>query len=211
MPLELWSFIGVAALLVMVPGADMALVARNTLAGGRPAGVRTVIGTLLGVGVHAGAAVVGLSMMIAVSATAFNIVKFAGAAYLVWLGLQTLWATRHRPHTSSGEPAGRRFGGLADGPLRQGVVTNVLNPKLAVFFLSLLPQFVDPAQPATPQILVLAATFIAMGALWLGIYVVAVDSLSAVLTRPAVKKWSDRVIGTVLLALGARLAVVSSD
>jgi threonine/homoserine/homoserine lactone efflux protein len=86
-----------------------------------------------------------------------------------------------------------------------------LNPKLAVFFLSFLPQFVDPSRPATPQILVLASTFIAMGAIWLGTYVVAVDRLSGVLTRPAVKRWLDRFIGTTLVALGIRLAIAETD
>jgi threonine/homoserine/homoserine lactone efflux protein len=209
-PSEFWSFIGVAVLIVIVPGADMALVARNTLTGGRPAGMRTVMGTVLGLGVHAGAAVVGLSLVIAASATAFTIVKFAGAAYLVWLGLQTLWAARRRPHATSDEPARRRFG-LARDPLIQGVLTNVLNPKVAAFFLSFLPQFVDPAGSARPQVMVLAASFLAMGALWLGMYVFAVDSLSSVLTRPVVKRWSDRVIGATLVALGGRIAVVSSS
>jgi threonine/homoserine/homoserine lactone efflux protein len=92
----------------------------------------------------------------------------------------------------------------------QGALTNLLNPKLAVFFLSFLPQFVDPERPATSQIIVLAATFIVMGALWLGTYVAAVDALAGVLARPAVKRWSDRVVGATLVGLGARLAVVRS-
>ena len=96
MPTEFWSFVAVATVIVIVPGADMALVARNTLAGGRSAGFRTAAGTLLGLGVHAGAALVGLSVVIAASATAFNLVRLVGACYLVWLGLQTLWSTRNR-------------------------------------------------------------------------------------------------------------------
>jgi threonine/homoserine/homoserine lactone efflux protein len=93
----------------------------------------------------------------------------------------------------------------------QGVLTNVLNPKLAVFFLSFLPQFVDSARPATPQILLLTGTFIVMGAIWLASYVIAVDQLSGVLTRPVVKRWLDRFIGTTIVALGLRLALVETD
>jgi threonine/homoserine/homoserine lactone efflux protein len=209
-PTEFWSFVAVAAIIVIVPGADMALVARNTLIGGRSAGLRTATGTLLGLGVHAGAALIGLSVVIAASATAFNAVRLAGAAYLVWLGLQTLWRTRNRPGFVIVDGPDTRSS-LRHAPLVQGVLTNVLNPKLSVFFLSFLPQFVDGSRPATPQILVLTGTFIAMGAIWLGTYVVAVDQLSGVLTRPAVKRWLDRVIGTTLVGLGIRLAVARTD
>jgi threonine/homoserine/homoserine lactone efflux protein len=208
-PTEFWSFIAVATIIVVVPGPDMALVARNTLAGGRSVGLRTATGTLLGLGIHAGAALVGLSVVIAASATAFNMVKLAGAAYLIWLGLETLWTTRKRDVLDVGRsPFLPR---VAAAPLVQGILTNVLNPKLAVFFLSFLPQFVDPSMPATPQILLLASTFIAMGAIWLALYVVAVDHLAGVLTRPAVKRWLDRVIGTTLVALGLRLTIVQPD
>lgn len=187
----------------------MALVARNTLAGGRSAGFRTATGTLLGLGVHAGAALVGLSVVIAASATAFNLVRLVGASYLVWLGLQTLWSTRNRVPID--QAPRRPLPRLADAPLIQGMLTNVLNPKLAVFFLSFLPQFVDVSKPATAQILLLACTFIAMGAIWLVIYVVAVDRLSGVLGRPAVRLWMDRLIGTTLIALGIRLAIVETE
>jgi len=208
-PTQFWSFVAVATIIVVVPGPDMALVARNTLAGGRSAGLRTATGTLLGLSIHAGAALVGLSVVIAASATAFNMVKLAGAAYLIWLGLETLWTTRKRDVLDvSRSPSLPR---VAAAPLVQGILTNVLNPKLAVFFLSFLPQFVDPSMPATPQILLLASTFIAMGAIWLVLYVVAIDQLSGVLTRPAVKRWLDRVIGTTLVALGIRLAIGETD
>jgi threonine/homoserine/homoserine lactone efflux protein len=209
-PTEFWSFVAVATVIVIVPGADMALVARNTLIGGRSAGLRTATGTLLGLGVHAGAALIGLSVVIAASATAFNAVRLVGAAYLVWLGLQTLWRARNRPPgVIPDEPVTKSSPRHA--PLVQGILTNVLNPKLSVFFLSFLPQFVDGSRPATPQILVLTGTFIAMGAIWLGTYVVAVDQLSGVLTRPVVKRWLDRVIGITLVGLGIRLAVARTD
>ena len=209
MPTEFWSFVAVATVIVIMPGADMALVARNTLTGGRSAGLRTATGTLLGLGVHAGAALIGLSVVIAASSTAFNAVRLVGAIYLLWLGLQTLWRARNRPGVVHYEPKTKSWPGHA--PLLQGTLTNVLNPKLSVFFLSFLPQFVDASRPANPQILVLTGTFIVMGAIWLGTYVVAVDQLSGVLTRPGVKRRLDRVIGTTLVGLGIRLAVVRTD
>jgi threonine/homoserine/homoserine lactone efflux protein len=127
----------------------------------------------------------------------------------VWLGLQTLRRTRNRPGAIPDEPDPKSS--LRHSPLIQGILTNVLNPKLSVFFLSFLPQFVDGSRSATPQILVLTGTFVAMGAIWLGTYVVAVDQLSGVLTRPVVKRWLDRVIGTTLVGLGIRLAVARAD
>jgi threonine/homoserine/homoserine lactone efflux protein len=211
-PTEFWSFVAVASLIVIVPGADMALVARNTLVGGRSSGLRTAVGTLLGLVVHAGAALVGLSVIIAASASAFTVVKVVGASYLVWLGLQTLWGTRTQSQVPPADlSAANSRPRIAQAPLVQGMLTNVLNPKMAAFFLSFLPQFVDPSRTATPQILVLAGTFIVMGAIWLSAYVVAVDQLSGVLTRPLVKRWLDRFIGTTLVALGVRLAIAEGD
>ncbi|HVR33812.1 MAG TPA: LysE family translocator [Acidimicrobiia bacterium] len=209
MPTEFWSFVAVAALIVIVPGADMTLIARNTLADGRSAGFRTATGTLLGLGVHATAALGGLSVVIAASTAAFNTVRLVGASYLVWLGLQTLWATRRRARVGPIDDSHMRsvLPPVAEAHLAQGVLTNVLNPKLAVFFLSFFPQFVDASVPATPQVLVLATTFIAMGAIWLVIYVLLVDHLSIVLTRPVVRRWLDRFFGFSLIALGVRLAV----
>jgi threonine/homoserine/homoserine lactone efflux protein len=211
MQAELWSFVGVAALVVIMPGVDMALVARNTLAGGRGAGFRTMAGTLSGLTVHATAAVAGLSALVATSATAFEIVKLAGAAYLIVLGVQTIWATRRGRDaaTMPVDPVTHRL--RARDPWVQGVLTNVLNPKLAVFFVSFLPQFVSEKAAATPQILLLSAVFVAMGAIWLTVYVVALDSLSTVLTRSAVRRRLDRIVGSVLIGLGLRLGLAARD
>ncbi len=212
MPTEIWSFVGVAALIIVIPGADMALVANNTIRRGRAAGFRTVAGAGLGLGVHASAAVVGLSAVIATSATAYSVIKIAGALFLIWLGLTTLWSTYSRGGPGVEPDAPSEAAESATGnPLWQGFLSNVLNPKLAIFFLSFLPQFVSANSAATPQTLVLSAVFIAMGAGWLSFYVVAVDSMSDVLRRPSVEAWVQRVVGVTLTGLGLRLALVSSD
>jgi threonine/homoserine/homoserine lactone efflux protein len=204
MPAQLWSFIAVAAVVVVMPGADMAVVARNTFSRGRSAGLRTVGGTMLGLTVHGTAAVLGLSALLATSSTAFEVVKIVGAAYLVGLGLRTLWSTRRRDTVAT--PAARpRLPGPGD-PLLQGFLTNVLNPKMAVFFVSFVPQFVAGDAPATPQIVVLSLVFVAMGAAWLVTYVAALGSLSGVLARSRVRRWMDRTVGTLLVGVGVRLA-----
>ncbi|MEL7209139.1 MAG: LysE family translocator [Actinomycetota bacterium] len=206
MPPEYWSFIGVSALLVVMPGPDMALVARNTVAGGRSDGAYTIAGTMVGLMVHATAAVVGLSAVIATSARLFTAVKVAGAVYLVWLGVSALFAARSgdldRP--VGGAPAAS---GGRGNPFTQGLLTNVLNPKIAVFFLSFVPQFIGPGSGATPQIVVLSATFLALGAIWLSCYLFAVHALAGVLGRPSVTQWFERIVGVALIGMGVGLAV----
>lgn len=201
---QIWAFVGVAVVVIVVPGADMALVAKNTIAGGRPAGLRTIMGTMTGVAVHIAAAILGLSAVLAASATAFETVKLIGAAYLVFLGMQTLWSSRKRAPAATGEN-GRA---LASGrPFVQGMLTNVLNPKLSVFFISFVPQFVSTDAPAVPQIAFLSSIFVAMATVWLLVYVSALGRLGRFLSRPLVRRRLDRMVGTVLVGLGLRLAL----
>jgi threonine/homoserine/homoserine lactone efflux protein len=218
------SFIGVAALIIVIPGADMMLVTNNTMSRGRAAGFRTVAGAGLGLAVHASAAIAGLSALIATSATAFSIVKILGALFLIFIGLSTLWSTigstqgtppTIRDRTPTDPPQTDKPGNEAKGtnrdPLLQGFLTNVLNPKLAIFFVSFLPQFISNQAATTPQIIILSAVFIAMGAVWLSFYVMAVDSLSGYLQRPSVEVWIRRIVGTALGGLGLRLALATQD
>ena len=142
--MDLAGFVAVAILVVVTPGPDMTLVARNTFAGGRITGLATSTGTCTGLLVHATAAALGLSALLLASSQAFTVVKIAGATYLIFLGIRTI--------IEAGRDASFREGQKASDPwaaYRQGVLTNILNPKVAVFFLSLLPQFVDPGQGFT--------------------------------------------------------------
>jgi len=200
---DLAGFLAVAAIVVVTPGPDMALVMRNTLAGGRPAGLATSIGTCSGLLVHATAAALGLSAVLVASSRAFTLVKLAGAAYLVVLGIRTL-VQAGRADLAAAETGRARSGWTA---YRQGVLTNVLNPKIAVFFLSLLPQFVDPGAGFTARLLLLAAVFIAIGLAWLTLYTFAFGALGGVLSRARVRRTIERITGAVLVALGVRLAV----
>jgi threonine/homoserine/homoserine lactone efflux protein len=143
------GFLLAAGVIIITPGPDMTLVARNTIADGRAAGLLTAAGTLVGVSVHVVAAAAGLSAVLASSAEAFTVVKIAGAAYLVYLGVRTLWATRHGPADDGAALLGAATTPLAltpSSPVLQGLLSAVLNPKLAVFFLTFLPQFVEGEQ-----------------------------------------------------------------
>jgi len=199
---RLFAFIGVALILTIMPGADMALVTRNVLTVGRRRTMLTIVGICAGCVIHATASALGLSAILATSATAFNVVKTIGAAYLVWLGAQSIReAGRPVAPTTTNPSRASAF-----GPFLQGFLTNILNPKVAVFYLTFLPQFIGPNDAVFRRSLLLAGIHITMGFVWLAAFAWFVDRIGAVLTRPTVKAWLERVTGGLLIALGARLA-----
>jgi threonine/homoserine/homoserine lactone efflux protein len=203
------TFAIAALVLIMLPGPDQALITRNALVGGRRGGLLTMVGGVLGLAVHAGAAVLGLSALLVASATAFTVLKIVGAVYLLWLAVQMLWSAARSPRPSVDEPAGvapvRR-----SGYLRQGFLSNALNPKVALFFVTFLPQFLstDSGSPRLEATL-LSAVFAALYLAWFGLYVAAVDRLGRWLRRPRVKARIEQVTGLVLAAVAVRLATAS--
>jgi threonine/homoserine/homoserine lactone efflux protein len=193
---HLLPFLAVSAIVVVTPGVDMALVTKNALLHGRRSARATALGVNLGIFIWTLAAALGLAAVIAASAAAFTAIKLAGAVYLVYLGLRTLLGS-HEPVASA--PRGNAF--------RQGLASNLLNPKIAVFFTSLLPQFVD-AQHARPQdLLLLGVLFNCLGVAWLLTYASLAARGRDVLRRPRVKRMLDRVSGVALVGLGVRLAL----
>jgi threonine/homoserine/homoserine lactone efflux protein len=219
MTASLLAFIPVALLLALIPGADTALVTRNALALGLRGARWTILGICTGCLIHATASALGLSAILATSARAYEIVKYAGAAYLVWIGVQGIWNARGavsaEPSTSLGTTAvsaelspalGMTATLRAGHPFTQGFLTNILNPKVALFYLTFLPQFIPAGAPILRTSLLLAMIHNALGFAWLSIYARFVDRLRGALTRPVVKAWLERVTGGALVLLGARLA-----
>ncbi|HWM14444.1 MAG TPA: LysE family translocator [Gaiellaceae bacterium] len=203
---ELLAFLGVSALVIVTPGQDTALTIRNTLAGGRRSGVGTALGVSAGQASWTLAASAGVTALLVASEPAFLALKLAGAAYLVYLGAQAL-LTALGPGRSRGPAPRARAGGLSPGAaFRQGVISNLGNPKMAVFFTSLLPQFAPAGGASFPVMLALGLVFCTMTLAWLSAYSVAVDRAGDVLRRPAVRRVLDAVTGAVLVALGLRLA-----
>jgi threonine/homoserine/homoserine lactone efflux protein len=199
---QLLAFMGVALVISVTPGPDMALVLRNSIRGGRPAAYRTILGTGVGLIGWATASAVGIAAVLAASATVFTALKLAGALYLVYLGLQTLLALRR------GEAHDRAGSKHAPGsPFRQGLVTNLLNPKLAVLFTTLLPQFIAADDPAFAKSMLLAAVFVAIGMTWLVTYVRVIDTVAR---SRRVRRAMQAASGAVLIALGGRLALERS-
>jgi threonine/homoserine/homoserine lactone efflux protein len=207
--METLTFALAALVLIMIPGPDQALITRSTLVGGRGSGLLTTVGGVLGLAVHATAAAVGLSALLLASATAFTVLKVVGAAYLVWMGVQAMRAARR----SRTEPAGAAPSRVRLRPLtavRQGFLSNALNPKVALFFVTLLPQFLSAhhtsAGATRVHALLLSAVFAGLYLAWFGLYVVAVHNLGRLLRRPRVKAGIERVTGFLLVAFALRLA-----
>ena len=199
------AFVGISAMVIMTPGPDTAVSVRNTLLGGRLAGLATAVGVSAGLMTWALAASFGLIALLVASEPLFLAIKYAGAAYLVYLGLHALiGAWRGNGLDALTVTTGPR---LRPGKaLLQGFLSDLGNPKIAVFFASLLPQFAVPGEGMFAALLLLRATFSLMTLLWLSLYVLMVVRLSAVLRRPAVRRWMESVTGIVLVALGIRLA-----
>jgi len=189
---HVFAFLGLAAVIVVTPGVDMALVTKNALRHGLRAALSTAAGVNTGIAVWTLAAALGLAAVVAASAAAFAVLKLAGAAYLVYLGCRAIL------RRGAVEPVrlatARQF--------RQGLVSNLLNPKIAVFFTSLLPQFGS----SLGQLLLLGALFNLLGVVWLTLFALAAARGRRVLARPRVRAALDWVSGIVLLALGVRLA-----
>lgn len=198
----LLPFLLASILVTVIPGADMALVTRQVLVGGQSLARRTIAGNLTGILVHGVALAAGLSALIVASAAAYTTVKLAGAVYLVWLGVQAIRSARRpAPEVDLAGAAPRRA-------FLAGLISTVLNPKPALFFLTFLPQFVDPGRGAVlPQTLTLAGIHVVVGLVWLTTYAYLVDRARAALTAPRVKAWLERSTGALLVTLGVRVAV----
>jgi threonine/homoserine/homoserine lactone efflux protein len=206
------AFLGIAIIVIVTPGQDTALTIRNTLVGGRPAGIATAGGEVSGLATWTVASSAGLAALIVASQPVFLAIRLVGAAYLVFLGLQALYAAvtdRGGPLHSGGglaAPSGRLSRVTA---YRQGLFSNLSNPKIVVFFLSLLPQFVRPGSNSLLSLLLLGALFCSIVLVWLSLYAVVVSRIGDVIRRTGVRRTIEAVSGIVLVGLGFRLATSS--
>ncbi len=204
MGVELAAFLAVAIVVIVTPGQDTALTIRNTLLGGRRAGVMTAVGVALAQGVWTVAASVGIVAVLVAAEPVLFALRMAGAAYLVFLGIQSLRAAFAR----RGIHPARAGVGVARPrhALRQGFLSNLGNPKMAIFFAALLPQFAPEGGGSFAALLLLGLLFCSLTLLWLSAYSIAVDRARTTLSRPWIRRSLDAVTGTVLVAFGVRLA-----
>lgn len=197
------TFAGAAMLLFILPGPAVLYIITRSLSQGRTAGLVSVAGIHVGSMVHVIAAAAGLSAIIAASAVGFTAVRWLGAAYLIYLGIRTLLSRDDAFATGTAETATyRRI-------FSQGVVVNILNPKVALFFVAFVPQFIDPSLGSTTlQVAVLGVVFVAAGVISDGVYAIAAGTLGDRLsTKPRWRTASRYGAGAIYLALGATAAV----
>jgi threonine/homoserine/homoserine lactone efflux protein len=199
---DVLPFLALSVLLIVIPGPDTAMVTKNAVVGGRRSGVFAAVGVSVGLTIWTAAAALGIAALLRASAVAFFTLKVVGAIYLTWVGVQML---RSRGLAGGEDLSGRASSGVR--ALRQGVLSDLGNPKIAVFFTSLLPQFVHGHGSAFLPLLFMGLTFAVLTFVWLAAYALAVGHASGVLRRPAVRAALDRVTGVVLIGFGVRLAL----
>ena len=196
-------YIVLCILLIILPGPDTAIVTKNTLVTSRRAGFETMFGTLTALMIHTTFAIIGLSAIIVQSAKLFTIIKFVGAIYLIYLGVKTFIAMTKKKAPTAIE---------ASTPSKsssyfQGFFTNLLNPKVAVFFLTFLPQFVaNPNEPLLP-FLILGITYTVLTFIWFVFYIMLLSQVRAFMNKPTTQKWMEGITGAVLVGFGIQLAV----
>jgi len=197
-------FLATAIVLVITPGQDTFFILGRSLSGGRASGIAAALGISAGSVLHTFAAALGLSALLATSPYAFMAVKFAGAAYLIYIGVRALLSR------ATGLP-GQQPNGRNDGrwsAFRQGILSNLLNPKVALFFLALMPQFITAGSAnKVGAFLALGLSFVALGAVWCVVLAIGAARLRGVfLRRPSMANVLNKIAGTMFIALGLRLA-----
>jgi threonine/homoserine/homoserine lactone efflux protein len=202
LPQSLLAFAAAAGLLTITPGLDTALVMQVAAVQGARRAWAAVLGICSGLLVWAAAVSLGLGALLIASRTAYEALKWAGALYLVYLGAKLILAPRHRFDLDAGAAQAR-----PGRPFARGLLTNLLNPKVGVFYVSFLPQFVPPGAPVGAFVFALASLHAAMGLVWLGALILALRPLRRALQAPAVVRWLDRATGVVFVGFGLRLAL----
>jgi threonine/homoserine/homoserine lactone efflux protein len=189
----------------VLPGPDFAITVRWAIAGGRRAGFLAILGIQVGILIWGALAVAGLAALFAASPVAYTIVRVAGAGYLVWMAARLIGRS-FRPAMASEPPAA----GSGRTAFRQGLLTNLLNPKIAAFYVGVLPALVPAGAPPALTMAVFVLCHVVLGVVWLGICTIAVAGGRSVLGRASVRRWLDRVTGVVLLGFATRLALDAS-
>lgn len=209
------AFLVVAFLFGMAPGTDVLLVIRRTTKCGVNAGIAVALGAATGSLAWGIAAAVGLAKLLQQSAVVYEVLRLAGAAYLMWLGITSIIDTVRRRATQpeadpAAEPAAAREPNPAGGWLRSfgsGLLADVLNPKMGAFYLALLPQFIPPGQDVMSASMLLAGVEFFTAAVCMIAYAVLAGRMLALITKPVVARWMDRTVGTVLVGLGVHVAL----
>ncbi|MGG3122758.1 LysE family translocator [Priestia megaterium] len=198
-----YLFVITCVFLIILPGPDTAIMTKNTLTVGKQGGFKTMIGICCALSIHTLTAIVGLSAIIAKSALLFSIFKYIGAVYLIYLGIKSLWTLRNQETTETVVKIKYKN----TSSFKQGFLTNLLNPKIAVFFLTFLPQFVNPGSHTFMPFLILGMTYIVLTIVWYLFYIYLLNQISAFMKKPKTQKVIEGITGTILIGFGIKLAL----
>jgi RhtB (resistance to homoserine/threonine) family protein len=201
-----YLFVLMCIFLIILPGPDTAIATKNTVTFGRIGGLKTAVGTCCALLIHTSAAVLGLSAIIVKSALLFSLFKYVGAVYLIYLGVKTLWSLKKKEVAASVEMDTKsQF--VNKSCFKQGFLTNLLNPKVAVFFLTFLPQFVDSGSNTFLPFLIMGITYTVLTAVWFLLYVYLINQISAFMKKPKTQNIIEAITGTILIGFGLKLAL----
>lgn len=204
--IHLYPFLLLSIFLIVLPGPDTAVVTKNTISVGKIGGLKTALGVCCALFLHTAAASLGLSAVIMQSALLFSALKYIGAVYLTYFGVKALYSV-----LKHGEAAGMEtdVNSKEQQPacFRQGFLTDFLNPKVAAFFLTFLPQFVAPGAHAFAPFLMMGAAYTVMTAAWFLFYISFIHYISEFMKRPKTKKWIEGITGAVMIGFGIQLAL----
>jgi RhtB (resistance to homoserine/threonine) family protein len=199
-----YLFVLMCIFLIILPGPDTAIATKNTVSLGRIGGLKTALGTCCALLIHTSAAVLGLSAIIVKSALLFSIFKYVGAVYLIYLGIKTLWSLKKKEVAASVEVKTKsQF--VNTSSFKQGFLTNILNPKVAVFFLTFLPQFVDSGSKTFLPFLIMGITYTILTAVWFLLYVYLINQISTFMRKPKTQNMIEAITGTILIGFGVKL------
>ncbi|AFU12985.1 MULTISPECIES: LysE family translocator [Bacillus] len=203
-------FIIMSICLIILPGPDTAMATKNTLVAGKMGGVKTVFGTCVALLIHTLAAVIGLSALIVKSALLFSIFKYVGALYLIYIGIKALLAVKNKEGVNTNDVSINNDKEHTSC-FRQGFLTNLLNPKIAVFFLTFLPQFLNPSHNTFIQLLVMGLTYLVLTIIWFAFYIFLIDKISAFMKKPKTQRYIQGLTGIVLIGFGIKLALEKNN
>lgn len=191
---------------IILPGPDTAIATKNTVTAGKAGGLKTVIGICCSLLIHTSAAVLGLSAIILKSALLFSVLKYVGAVYLIYLGVRTLWSLKKKEVAANVE-MNAKSKMVSPSCFKQGFLTNLLNPKVAILFLTFFPQFVEPVSNSFFPFIIMGTTYTVLTALWSILYVYLINHISAFMKKPKTQNIIEGITGTILICFGIRLFI----
>lgn len=201
---NVYLFVLMSIFFVILPGPDIAIVTKSTITTGKAGGFRTVLGVCCALLIHTSAAILGLSAIIVKSAFLFSIIKYVGAVYLIYLGVKTLWALKKKEEAASIE-MNTKSKAASSACFKQGFLTNILNPKVALLFLTFFPQFINVESNTFLPFLIMGTTYTIMTAVWFFLYVYLINYISAFMKRPKTQNIIEGITGTILIGFGIKL------